>query len=254
VLNIEHWSITKMGLKHTKNEDSSFNENKMSLFNTALFLICDGVGGYAGGDIASQKIISMFKQRYRFIGGTTQNVEEFIKNTIDAVNKEIIDFSQQGLDYPRLSSTLVGLIMINDIYHAFSVGDSRIYLRDKIGFRQINEDDSKVWERYKLGLINKSEIIKQVDKNKITAAVGFSENIYPHYYTGRVNDYFQFILCSDGLTDFVTEGDIEKYLSEDQSIREKCVGLANRALKNGSDDDITITIIEGDRNKIRWSQ
>ncbi|MBI9031504.1 serine/threonine-protein phosphatase [bacterium] len=254
MLNIEYWSITKKGDKHPKNEDNSLCINEMNIFGTAIFLICDGVGGYAGGDIASHKIVTKFERRFHSLRINPQNIEEYIMKTIDDANSDIVEYSQTNLAYSQLSSTLVGLFIINDTYHAFSVGDSRIYLRDKIGFRQINEDDSKVWERYKEGLIKKSEIIKQDDKNIITAALGFKNKVNPHYYKGQVNDYFQFLLSSDGLTDFVTEGDIEKHLSEGKSVREKCVGLLEKAIKNGSDDDITITLIEGDRNKIKWSQ
>lgn len=252
MLNIEFWSITKKGKKHDKNEDSSLSLSRINVFNTALFLVCDGVGGYAGGDIASKLIVTKFEELFSRLKENCNNIEDYLKHILKEINTEILEYSKQNPEYPKLSSTVVGLLIINNIYHVFSVGDSRIYLRDKIGFRQINEDDSRVWKRFTDGIIKKSDIIKQADKNIITSALGFRENFEPHYYTGILADYFQFILCSDGLTDFVTEGDIEKYLSEDKSVREKSIGLVNRALNNESDDDITVTVIEGESdNKIR---
>ncbi len=254
MLNIEYWSISKKGTKHRINEDKSLNANRVNTFNTALFLVCDGVGGYAGGDIASSLITDNFNKAFNSIRENSCNIEDFIKETIVDVNHEIRDYALNNPLYPKLSSTLVGLIIIDENYYSFSVGDSRIYLRDKIGFRQINEDDSKVWERYKAGIIKKSEIIKQKDKNIITAAIGLHEVVTPHLDFGKLKGLFQFILCSDGLTDFVTEGDIEKILSEDKSLRDKCTELVNKALRNGSDDDITVTVIEGDSNLLSWSQ
>lgn len=254
MLNIEFKSLSRKGNKHKKNEDNAINLNRLNTFNTALFLVCHGVGGYAGGDIASFKVVDKFDQRFNSIRENSHKIRDFIHHTIHDVNNEIKEYSRQNPFYPNLASTLVGLIIINDVYHAFSVGDSRVYLRDKIGFRQINEDDSLVWRRYKEGIIKKSEIIKQKDKNIITAALGFDGKITPHHYTDNVTDYFQFLLCSDGLTDFVTEGDIEKILAEDKSVHEKCNDLLNLALERGSDDDITITLIEGDNNQLNWSQ
>lgn len=249
LLDFEMWSITKKSDRHQKNEDSSLNINNMNIFNTSLFIVCDGVGGYAGADIASKMIVTKFEERFNTLRENSKSIEETIRQTIHDVNKEILKYAQEHPVFPRLSSTLVGVLIINNTYHAFSVGDSRIYLRDKIGFRQINEDDSRVWNRFKAGLIKKSEIIKQNDKNKITAAIGFRENIEPHYYCGELKDYSQILLCSDGLTDFVTEGDIENHLSHDIAVREKCLELINNALKNGSNDDITVTIIETDIEK-----
>jgi len=253
VLNIEFKSVSRKGIKHKKNEDNAISLNRMNTFNSALFLVCDGVGGYPGGDIASYKVVNKFDERFNSNRVNNQNIRNFIHHTIIDVNQEIKEYALQNPFYPRLASTLVGLIIINDVYHAFSVGDSRVYLRDKIGFRQINEDDSLVWKRYKDGVIKKSEIINQKDKNIITAAIGFDSEISPHHYTDDVTDYFQFLLCSDGLTDFVTEGDIEKILAEDKSVHEKCNDLLDKAIERGSDDDITITLIEGDNNQLSWT-
>lgn len=247
MLDIEYWSVSKKGKNHERNEDNSLNLSQINMFNVALFMICDGVGGYAGGDIASKMIVSKFETMFPTLRESANDVEKEISQILQEVNNDILDFSSKHQEYPKLSSTIVGLLIINDKYYAFSIGDSRIYLRDKIGFRQINEDDSRVWQRFKDSLIKKSEIINQNDKNLITAALGFKKEIEPHHYSGTLKEYFQFILCSDGLTDFVSEGDIEKCLSEDKSTRDKSIGLINRALLKGSDDDISITIIEGER-------
>ncbi len=254
MLNVEYWSISKKGKKHPINEDKSFNTNRINTINSALFLVCDGVGGYAGGDIASFKVIDKFSSAFDLFRGKSEEIKSFVNKTVFQINKDIIVYASENPSYPRLASTLVGLIIVGNKYYSFNVGDSRIYLRDKIGFRQINDDDSKVWERYKSGQIKKSEIIKQIDKNIITAAVGLRENIEVHQYSGELKDFFQFILCSDGLTDFVTDGDIEKILSQDNSLRDKCNNLVSKALENGSDDDITVTVIEGDQNLMDWSQ
>ena len=245
MFNLEYWSVSKKGTNHTKNEDSTLALNKLKDLNLALFMVCDGVGGYPGGDIASQKIVSTFSNKFYSMVDNSQNIEDFTRATVAEVNKEIMEFASVNLQYPRLSSTLVGLIIDDEDYHAFSIGDSRIYKRDKTGFRQINEDDSKVWGLFKSGLISKREIMTQEDKNKITAAVGFSKDLDLHQYSAKLEDYYQFILCSDGLTDFVSEGDIEKILSQEISVRERCELLLNKALDCGSDDDITIIVIEG---------
>lgn len=245
MFNLEYWSVSKKGINHTKNEDSALALNKLKDLNLALFMVCDGVGGYPGGDIASQKIVSTFSNTFYTLAGNSANIEEFIYATVTAVNKDILEFASVNPQYPRLSSTLVGLIIDNEGYQAFNIGDSRIYKRDKTGFCQINEDDSKVWRIFKSGLISKREIMKREDKNKITAAVGFSKDLDLHHYSAKLEEYFQFILCSDGLTDFVSEGDIEKILSQEISVKERCEMLLNKALDCGSDDDITIIVVEG---------
>ncbi len=89
MLNIEYWSITKKGDKHPKNEDNSLCINEMNIFGTAIFLICDGVGGYAGGDIASHKIATKFERRFHSLRINPQNIEEYIMKTIDDANSDI---------------------------------------------------------------------------------------------------------------------------------------------------------------------
>ncbi len=249
MLKIEYWSISQKGKKHEKNEDNSLSLSRNNIFNTALFMICDGVGGYAGGDIASKMIVTKFEKIFSNLRDNYENIEEYLRQILTQINNDILEYSRQNPNYPRLSSTVVGLLTIDNSYHVFSVGDSRVYLRDKIGFRQINDEDSRVWLRFKEGLIKKGEIINQIDKNIITAALGLKENIQPHYYSGILKDYFQFILCSDGLTDFVTDGDVEKSLSEDKSVRDKSIDLVNKALNNNSDDDISVIVVEGEISK-----
>ncbi len=242
VVNVSKKSIK--GKNHSVIEDSYLVRCEINSSNCRLFIVCDGVGGYPGGDIASKMVIETFKESSLAIGKSYE-LETTIESLLQQVNQDLIAYGKKNPEYRKLSTTIAGLVMDEKSIVVFNVGDSRIYLRDLNGFKQLTRDDSIAWERYEEGIIHKNQINKQKDKNIITAALGLKESFEVHFRKVEFGKYFQILLCSDGLTDFVDDCQIEKILSDEKKLEIRAEELVKEALNSGSDDDITILLIEG---------
>jgi serine/threonine protein phosphatase PrpC len=243
-MKIEFTCFTEEGIKTPINQDyytapkPGQNVEKKGW----LFTICDGVGGYAGGDIASRTCGKMFNQDC-YNSSVLDDPAHWLNDEIIKINRTIL---RMGKDDPKLqgmATTIVSLLIHNEMAYINNVGDSRIYLYQNDCLKQITEDHSVVWEYYIRNIITKNEIIESNIKHLITEAIGL--NYYP-----RINSYkiplpeqFIFLLCSDGLTDVVTDDKIETIIHDFQNDLQSCAKeLHKLALKNSSRDDVTIIL------------
>jgi len=244
VINIDYGYRTIKGLKHNENEDTLLVCDNINLNRQALFVVCDGVGGYAGGKIASSTIAnslsSIFEKKVLIT-----NPEEWIDKEIRIINRKLWGFSSTNPNYSRSSSTIAGVFINKDELFAFNVGDSRVYCRDRNGFRQISEDHSPVWLRYQNREITKNQMLEQPDKNKVSRALGFKDDVSVFQCFFKLDKYFQLLICSDGVTDFMIDSEIEKILSSTESTDSRLKLIEQKSLENGSEDDISIILIEG---------
>jgi protein phosphatase len=142
-----------------------------------------------------------------------------------------------------MGTTLVMISVWDDHYLAANVGDSRCYLFRDNHLTQISKDHSWVEEMCALGQLERDSEVYRARKNIITRAVGASEEILPDYFEGDIRDGDRFLLCSDGLTNMLSDRYIETILSMgDEPIRlaGKLVRSANEA---GGSDNISVVLI-----------
>lgn len=209
-----------------------------------LFTICDGVGGYAGGDIASKTGGKLFNKDY-YNSGEIEDISHWLNDEIIKINKTVLEMGKEDPKLLGMATTIVSLLILDDMAYINNVGDSRIYMFQKNSLQQITEDHSVVWEYYIRNIITKNEIIDSNIKHLITEAIGL--NYYP-----RINSYkiplpaeFTFLLCSDGLTDVLIDDKIEEILRNYPYDLKTCTReLHKLALKNSSRDDVTIILIK----------
>lgn len=243
--------ISKQGIKAPVNQDCFTvpfpeHDTKKQGF---LFIVCDGVGGYKGAEIASKLCCKIFMNDF-YSEENINNISDWLEHEIRIINNEIVS---QGikLGNASMSTTLVSLLLQENTAYLNNVGDSRIYIFTDNKLEQITEDHSVVWKYYKQGLITKDEIIQSRKKHLITEALGLYTQPKINSYSFPLPEKFLFLLCTDGLTDVCKDNEIENVLKQNNDLDSTLEELYNLSQKNGSRDDVTMVLIKNNTREIR---
>lgn len=231
-------SISDVGLVRTNNEDCCLvNEEKQ------LFAVCDGLGGHAAGEIASGIAIRVLSEK---IGRESAEPAHQLGEAILEANRQIIKDQQVHPDRVGMGTTLSALwVPDHKINYGWvgHVGDSRIYLlRDK-KLQQLTEDHSPIYRLYKEGSLNKEELRHHPQKNLIERSLGLSSTVDSDLFSIELKKGDIFLLCTDGLSDHISDRDIETALQQ-VSWDDLASHLVQKALAAGGFDNITLVIVE----------
>jgi len=265
---------TDVGKKYKTNEDyfilpSSKKKNGLSKINYKLghlFLLCDGMGGVNAGEVASNltanwifhdyykleskgyspqklinKIIKIFRNEDH--QDNISQIASGIKKIIEEVNARIYELSQKHEEYTNMGTTLVSSLIIKNRIIIHSVGDSRCNRFREGNLKQLTEDQSEVWKLYKIGAITKDEIRSHPRNNIITSAIGTEPGVKINEYVYEVNINDIYLICSDGLSDMISDEEIKNILSTSISLEKKSENLINTANETGGKDNITVILI-----------
>lgn len=207
--------IDKGALRH-KQEDSLLILKHRSMDFIQLFLIADGMGGLENGALASNQsansIINWFSSF------------DFEKRDFDYMEKSFREKLQETDYYVRKECNGGGTTITCAITHLYktlvtNVGDSRCYIYDGSTIQQITEDQNLAWKYYKENLIEKDDLRYCENNNLLTSRIGCKEKIIDiNSYTIDNSSYSKILLCSDGLTDVITDMDIKEYLMDSERI------------------------------------
>lgn len=231
------------------------NEDYVDVFTNQagqhLALIADGIGGHQGGDVASAMAVSHLGHDFEATEwSSTQAAEDWLSNQITAENRSIIEKSAQFADLSGMGTTLVAAVYFPTAVVVASIGDSRAYLLRESHLRQLTEDHSLVNELVKRGEISRQTARHHPQKNIIVRSLGISTdanfdlNVYP-----LVTDD-QLLLCTDGLTNMVSDDQIKTVLLRDQTEAQKCDELVTLANAAGGLDNITVLIVVNRTGKV----
>ena len=207
-----------------------------------LLLVCDGMGGHKGGEIASRLAVETISNYFKKLNDS-YNISEEINKSIEVANTSIILKAEEDTELTDMGSTVVLVLIKNGLAYYTSLGDSRIYKIRDGAILQITKDNSLVQQMVDSNIITEDEAKVHPKKNVITKALGTNEELEPEIYEPfklQIND--KLILCSDGLTAHVDEEEIFE-LSENnppQQAAQKLVELAN---EKGGTDNITVQIV-----------
>lgn len=212
-----------------------------------LYVLCDGMGGANAGEVASEMAATILLKEYYSLRKKPEDPGFFITETLAEINRRII---RRGLKIPDcfgMGTTLVSLLDDGNDIFINSVGDSRVYRFRNKKLEQITEDQSVVWEYYKSGRMTKDQIRTCPGNNIITCALGTD----PHLLLSSIESYRlgrqrsdTFLLCSDGLSDLVSDIEIEKIMAVGSQIENIADNLVNAALDNGGKDNISLIIVK----------
>jgi len=238
-LHIIHGSQTNQGRVRTSNEDS-FVANP----DAGLFLVADGMGGHAAGEIASQLAASTIEGMLVREASPDANVPEILRLAAEEANQRVFEAQRQDRALSGMGSTLTVLFFRGEKYYIAHVGDSRAYRLRNGSLDQLTRDHSLVWHLYENGVLRKSDLSTHPQKNLITRSVGSHPQVEIDLEQGEACEGDIFLLCSDGLTDGVTDdgirGILNARLSQPQQMADLLVDAANLA---GGPDNITVVVV-----------
>jgi protein phosphatase len=231
-------SLTDIGLNpnRTKNEDS------FGYFTGEyghLLIVCDGMGGYNGGELAAQMAVESihnYFETYYIAGEETITIEKSIRNA----NQRVLEYSATNPALNNMGTTLVLLLIRDNQYWYAHVGDSRLYLRRE-GMFQLTKDHSAVQELVDMGAITQEEAKNHPSRHIVNRVLGH-ESCVPEINGPQLlyrDDVF--LLCTDGLTNHLSDEDIYEHMLEEPQIA--CINLVEEAKKRGGSDNITVQLI-----------
>ncbi len=238
-MHIEFGTQTHQGRVRTSNEDSYAANPK-----NKIFVVADGMGGHAAGEIASQIAASTVEELVSTRRHSGNDLEETLRVAAQEANARIYETQRRKPELAGMGSTLTVLSFRDKMFFVAHVGDSRAYLlRDGI-LDQLTRDHSLVWHLFESGVLRKDELSSHPQKNLITRSIGPHPQVEVDVERGEAREGDIYLLCSDGLTDVLTDEHIRKILSENgKSSQELGDTLVNAANKGGGPDNITVVVV-----------
>jgi PPM family protein phosphatase len=249
ILEIMALGRTHVGRVRTNNEDSFCVDNDLG-----LFLVADGMGGHASGEVASRMAVEIIRETYQrslnsrdapLVGKhdpALSMAANRLLSSIRLANRAIFESSEKDPRYHGMGTTLVGLLSQEDHLIQFHVGDSRIYRLRSGEIQQVTEDHSLVVQQLKLGLLTEEEARRSKAKNVITRAIGVLKDVDVDLFVQEWIEDDTYLLCSDGLSDHVTPVDMQELLAHGE-LASSGDALIERALEKGGHDNITVVLV-----------
>ncbi|KEZ86360.1 protein phosphatase [Clostridium sulfidigenes] len=231
---------TDVGNKRTFNEDSvGYYEEE----DFGIFVIADGMGGHNAGEVASRIAIDTIIE-YVINHKKDRSEEEILNEAILSANRKIYRESLLNESCNGMGTTLVGAFVRGNNLTMVNIGDSRGYILKDGQLVKVTKDHSLVQELLDNGTITNEEAKNHPNKNVITRALGTNPVVTADYYSLDIRGVSKILLCSDGLTNEVSEEDIFRVLQGYNG--NQCMELINMSKKNGGRDNISIIIFKGE--------
>jgi serine/threonine protein phosphatase PrpC len=227
--------VTDVGRRRETNQDAFFADYP-------LFIVADGMGGHAGGEIASRSTV----RRLDAVVAAGAVDRGAIEGALQLAVADIADHPETTDEGTGTTLTGVFLEFEGDEPHwtSLNIGDSRVYLLRDERLVQITTDHSVVQELIAAGKISPEEAEGHPYSNVITRAVGASELTAPDYVTLDVRPGDRFVICSDGLTKELTDYGIQHFLRENADPAAAVDAMLAAALENGGRDNVTLVIVQ----------
>jgi len=241
---------TDVGCVRSNNEDSFGYDS-----DWGVYVVCDGMGGQAAGEVASQlgveTVLEYFRRysaegNYPLIGENFDDISPEANALASAVQAAGLRIFHEALEHPGrqgMGSTIVALLARKGKASIAHVGDSRAYLLRGGKIRQLTTDHSLVMEHVRRGLMTMEEAERSSIQNIITRALGSEESAEPDVQDVEILPGDTFLLATDGLTKLVKEARLLEITSSAPSIEKACDALIKAARDAGGDDNITCLLV-----------
>ena len=240
---LETYSATDIGRKRQLNQDYVFSSAKPLGNMPNLFIVADGMGGHNAGDYASkcttETVVNEIQNSFE------KNPTIIIKKAIKTANAKIRKEASEHENLFGMGTTLVIATIIGKYLQVSNIGDSRLYLLNKDGLRQVTEDHSLVEEMIRLGGLSREDARLHPDKNIITRAIGAKDEVEADFFTEELETGDIVLMCSDGLTNMLEDKEIEAILlnPEKEELIQKGDALIKAANENGGKDNIAVVLV-----------
>ena len=240
---LDIYGSTDIGRVRSSNQDT-YRCGKLN--DTAVYaVVCDGMGGANGGNIASAIAADMLEKRvvsqYR-VDMPEASVLNMLESAAIAANIEVFDRANADPELMGMGTTLIAVIADHGRACVVHVGDSRVHHLSGDGLERITTDHSVVQEMILKGQLTEEQAKNHPRKHFITRAIGVESDVRPDFDVFDIAEGDRILLCSDGLTNMVSEDAIKELLRETDCaiVPATLVETANR---NGGEDNVTVVVI-----------
>ena len=214
----------------------------------AWAVVCDGMGGANGGNVASSIAVEQIEEflRSKFSQTMSQgSVKSMIINAIRRANLAIYDTAAKQPELQGMGTTAVVMVAVGGRLHVAHVGDSRAYLKGQNGIRQLTMDHSYVQDLVNFGQITKEQAKNHPRRNIITRVLGVHDSVNADYAVWDFDDGDIALACTDGLTNYMDEDLLEEYINKHGHNSEALVKeLIQYTVDCGGSDNITAAVID----------
>jgi len=249
LLRIEVAGETNVGMKRTHNED-----NFSIVEESGLYIVADGMGGHASGEIASKMAVDAMREFFAATANDPERTwpykmdrakgyeENRLITGIKLANLRIYDSAQRDPRQRGMGTTIVALFAVEDGVYLAHVGDSRVYrLRDG-KLEQLTEDHSLLNDYIKMKRLTAEEIANFPHKNVIVRALGMKDTVKVDTRLEQPRASDVYLLCSDGLSGPVTDPDMLEIMVGASDLKTAASRLIGKANENGGPDNITVVL------------
>ncbi|MDP2315927.1 MAG: Stp1/IreP family PP2C-type Ser/Thr phosphatase [Pseudomonadota bacterium] len=250
-MRITSCGITDVGVKRTNNEDNYLINDELN-----LFVVCDGMGGHAGGEFASAIAVNTVEEVLSDLEtspeieaareeGAVEVMRERLRYAIRLAGKRIFEKANAEPEYRGMGTTCLVLLVDGSNAFVAHVGDSRGYIVREGRIEQLTEDHSLVNERIRAGLLTPEQARHHKLKNIITRSLGYTEDVEIDIQVRALRRGDRFLLCSDGLSNLVEPAELGEAVRS-MTPQEAARHLVQLACARGGDDNITAVITRVD--------
>lgn len=237
---IDFLGCSDIGKVRKQNEDAWGH-----IAEKGVFVLADGMGGHRGGEVAAQMAVEHFCKRVKSADLLDETkLRHFVCQTVEDVNHVIYEKGQREPALRGMGTTLCVLWVMASRVIATHVGDSRIYRFRKDRLELLTEDHTLYNELLSLGTLSGQGAEDYPYKHILTQALGIHGAVHPTIDEFALEKRDLFLICSDGLTNFVSNLEIESLLAEKSSLKIRGKKLIDLANAHGGGDNITLILIQ----------
>jgi protein phosphatase len=251
-MRILHEGRSDVGRKRKGNEDSLFVNADQH-----LFVVADGMGGHAAGEVASRVAVDAINEFVTLTGGNEEITWPFgldesisyegnrLKTAIRQANRRVLEATRQSAEYEGMATTVAAVLVDGDVANLAHVGDSRIYLWNGERISLLTSDHSWVNEQIQSGIISPEQARSHPLRNVVTRALGGRSDLVVDVQSRQMKPGDVLLLCSDGLTTMIGDEDIARILGEAEGdVARAANALVAEANQRGGEDNITVILLK----------
>ena len=240
------WGVTDIGLVRRENQDS-FGIRDLTATGHTICVVCDGMGGAAGGTLASSVAVESFLAEVENVlqpNMTPEQLREVSSYAVSLANQQLRYIVEEQPEFEGMGTTLVSAITYDGGVVVCNVGDSRAYCIDRDGISQLTVDHSVVQMMVARGEVSPERAKTYPGKNLITRAIGTEQQVKCDIFHHKLQRGDCLLLCSDGLSNIVDEQEILFEVVYGEEKKHCCQRLLDIAKKRGAPDNVTSVLIQ----------
>ena len=230
-LRLQAAGFSDVGRRRPNNEDSFGYD-----LEEGVFLVCDGMGGMAAGEIASMVAVEEALEAYRRSCFASMQPEERLMHAIAAANRKVWNLAQTRPELRGMGTTMVAACVKGDQIVVANVGDSRAYFLRDGGCVQVTRDHSYAIE-------GTGVTARPAGQQFITRAVGAEAEVQPDFFTAELRTGDTVLLATDGMTRYVDTDGMAEHVQRAGNLEQVCRGLINAVYDKGAEDNLTCIVV-----------